>query len=739
MIAKYLKSSPKIRLNPTGLTISNYSLFIPTSAKITATKSFNQTNDLCAKTLCNVSSKGSSRRLISISPTPKTHNQELLKVTSPSNIIWKKFTKKTLNSNYLINSEFLNVDSCNNIQNRGILSVRNKVEGGYKLYPELENSELYKILTKLPELKDTLAPTIKQIINENDMSNAEFQKLLDTDFSICDKAEILESFRRLSFYMFDKEDTLAHSSFDNICRALIQSIKHLSDDEICKLMFLLQIWSTKCFRTERNYFDIFSEIDKVQIERLNKGQSYYSHQQLLLLIDFWAHLNLLRSSNFCKLALKKLLNKSHQLKPKLFVQLMFYHCRYRTFHPLVSAYDVEFNFDKIYSDLTPSEIAIVLLAFFKSEKRFVNSNLCLKIARTFISNVEGLQHSVCISGYLKSMKHYFPFQHWDVLYQVCDKLCENIDFCHHFVLPHAASVGTKIDVYHAKLLDTIVEKTIQNVDNFRIKDFEKVLFPVVLFNHKLKQPELLEIISEEFLSEKREAEVNKHPKSLFSIVHHLIIANHFNIKLIEKCLDIEFLHLAFGKKLSAYVVPKDVLFIDVSVEIEASDYTGPRLPESLKHTLCKHYAWRKPGELFHNKEIKADEFGIAVQNKLKQVLGGERFYQLAYVLPHHLKPDVLVCVKDGKPVPIPESMSDFVHMNAFPPPPTGTWYALVFVTYMQVMKTPEAQYKGPLAVKIRQLKKLGYKPVVMTPSEWINTTEEGRGQIIRDRLGLWSR
>lgn len=708
MLTKYLKSTPHIRGSSTALSLVSYSPLMFTT------------------------------RFISSSWIPRTHSKGPLIPFSSSNSLCKKFTTNIINSLSLKHSIIPSFDLLS-IQKRSILNVQRKAERGYKVHPELENSELYQVLAKIPELKDTLAPTVNQINNENVISDDEFKILLETDFANVDKAEILQSFKRLTFFMSDKEDTLAHTSFDNICKALTQSIQHMSDEELCKVLFLLQVWSTKCFRTDKNYFDIFSEIDKVQIERLNQGNNYYSHEQLLLLLDFWAQINLLRSSNFCKLALKKLLNKSHQLSPKMFVQLMFYHCRYRSFHPLISAYDIEFNFDKKFSHLTPGEIAVVLLAFFKSEKKFQNYNLCLKVARTFISNVDKLESPVLINGYLKSMKSFFPIQHWDVLYQICDKLYEVIDSCHPNVLANIASLGSKSNIYHPKLLDKIVDRTIQNIDNLRIKDLQRVLFPIIVFNHKLKQPNFFEILSKEYLSEKRQAEVNKHPRCLVSLVHDLIVANHFDFELIEKCLDIEFLHLAFGKRLTGYVVSKDVLLIDMSVEIEAPEYTGPRLPESLKHTLCKHYAWRKPGELFHNKKIGADDFGIEVQNKLKQVLGGEQFYQLTYVLPYCLKPDVIVCIKDGKPIPIPESMSDFVHMNAIPPPATkGTWYAIIFVTYMQMVQVPEVRLKGPLTMKIRQLKRLGYEPVIMYPVDWINTTEEGRGQIIRDRLGLKS-
>lgn len=607
-------------------------------------------------------------------------------------------------------------------------------EGGYKIYQENENNALYKILLRIPELKETLAPVFKNVNKEDIISESEFEDLMKIDYINVEKSEILENFMKITYFMFDKEDSLAHTSFDNICKALVSSMKEMSDDELCKLLYLLQIWSPKCFRKDKNYFDIFAAIDYVQIQRLQQGNNYYDLHQVLLLLDFWAHLNLIRSSNFCKLGLKKLLNKSHHLEPKFFVQLMYFHCKYRSFHPLVKTYDIEFSFDKKFDRLTPNEIAIVLLAFFKSEKRFVSHNLCFKVAKTFINHLEELD-SVSVNAFLKSMKHYFPMEHWNVLYQVCQKLYQVFDSVAYQVYPHAALVGTKIDVYHPDLIEKIAEKTIADLNNLRIKDLEKVLCPIVLFNHQVKQPDFLDIITQEFSSEKRQPELNKYPKTLISLVYHLILKNHYNFHLIEKCLNIEFLEASFGRRLSGYNLPKDLLAIDLSMDIEAPDYSGPRLPESLRHTLCKHYAWRKPGEVFHNKPIKADELSITAQNKLVQLLGGDQYVHCAYILPHFIKPDAFICLKDGKPVPIPASMSDFVHMSVYPPPNIGKWYAFIFLSFSAVVRNRPGQYKGTYICKMRQLKALGYEPIIITADEWINESEQAREQILRNKLG----
>ncbi|KAL1451779.1 hypothetical protein WDU94_006125 [Cyamophila willieti] len=657
--------------------------------------------------------------------------------------LWKETTTLNL-CNVLpkVNTNIKNNISQLNISNARLFSTSChnfsavvEHETGYKVHVETENIGLYQIVSSIPELKDTLAPVFKTAEEEDLISDSEFEKLTKIDFSQADKSEILESFKKVTYYMYDKEDNLTHPIFDNICKALVDSIKDLSDNDICKLMYLLQVWSPKCFRTDRSYFTIFIAIDKVLIERFTQGTMYYSLGQLLLLMDFWSHLNLLKSSNFCKLGLKKLLNKSHQLDAKQYVQLMFYHCRHRTFHPLVNVYEVELSFEKRYDQLTPQEIAVVLLAFFKSEKQFHDRNLPVKVAKTFIKHAQELD-SIPINAFLKSLRFYFPFDHWNIMYQVCGKLCQILDKHPYQVLAHAATVSHKIDVYHGDLIDKVVEKAITNKDSLRIKDFEKVLFPVMIYNHKLKQPELVDIIIEEFLSDKRQFEITKYPKTLISLVHHLIMLNNFNHELIAKCLDIEFLHKSFGKRLSGYNLPKELLSIDFSVAIEAPDYIGPRLPENLRHVLCKHHAWRKPGELFHNKVVKSDELGITVINKLAQLLGGKEYVHQAYVLPHFIRPDIIFCVKDGKPVPIPEGMTDLVYMNPTPAMPSGKWYAIVLMSFSQVVKNTQNQYKGNFMCKNRQLKKLGYEPIVITAFEWKDETEQAREKILRGKLGF---
>uniref|UniRef100_A0A8D8M406 FAST kinase domain-containing protein 5 n=1 Tax=Cacopsylla melanoneura TaxID=428564 RepID=A0A8D8M406_9HEMI len=681
--------------------------------------------------------QGLSCHCIKLTPTSSnvsliSDSDGLWKLTTHSNLCtgvstkFDPFVKNNLNQLSIPTVRSFST-SCHNF------SSTEEHKTGYKVYHETENKLLYAMVSRIPELKDSLAPVFTYVEEEDLITDSEFEKLTKTDFSNADKSDILESFKKITYYMYEKEDNLTHPSFDNICQALVSSIKDLSNDDICKLMYLLQIWSPKCYRKDRNYFDIFAEIDKIQIERLSQGNNYYSLDQLLLLIDFWSHLNLLRSSNFCKLGLRKLLNKSHQLNAKQFVQVMFYHCRNRTFHPLVNTYEVELTFEKRYDQLTPQEIAIVLLAFFKSEKQFNNKNIPVKVGKTFIKHAQELD-SISINGFLKSLKFYFPFAHWNIMHQVCDKLCQILDNHSHQVLANAATVSTKIDVYHADLINKVVEKAIENKDLLRIKDFEKVLFPVMIYNHKLKQPELVDIVTEEFLSDKRQPEVAQYPKTIISLVHHLIMLNSFNHKLIAMCMDLEFLHESFGKKLSGYNLPKELLAIDFSVAIEAPEYTGPRLPENLRHILCKHYAWRKPGELFHNQVVKSDELGISIMSKLTQLLGGKEYVHLAYVLPHFIRPDILFCVKDGKPVPIPVGMTDFVYMNPHPPVPTGKWYAIVLMSFSHQVKNTENHYKGNFMCKTRQLKKLGYEPIVVSAFEWTDETEQVRDKILRDKI-----
>lgn len=85
---------------------------------------------------------------------------------------------------------------------------------------------------------------------------------------------------------------------------------------------------------------------------------------------------------------------------------------------------------------------------------------------------------------------------------------------------------------------------------------------------------------------------------------------------------------------------------------------------------------------------------------------------------HYLLPflflDILFCIgSDGKPVIIPEKMKNKIVFNDFDKPPElGKWFAMMIFSRNSVLFNSN-EYTGLTSCKIRQLKKIGYEPIVV--------------------------
>lgn len=79
-----------------------------------------------------------------------------------------------------------------------------------------------------------------------------------------------------------------------------------------------------------------------------------------------------------------------------------------------------------------------------------------------------------------------------------------------------------------------------------------------------------------------------------------------------------------------------------------------------------------------------------------------------------LLPDILFCTDaNGRPVIIPEPMRKIKVFNEFKKPPKlGKWFVIMILTRNSTLLHSN-EHNGLTACKIRQLKKLGYEPILV--------------------------
>lgn len=76
--------------------------------------------------------------------------------------------------------------------------------------------------------------------------------------------------------------------------------------------------------------------------------------------------------------------------------------------------------------------------------------------------------------------------------------------------------------------------------------------------------------------------------------------------------------------------------------------------------------------------------------------------------------DILFCIgEDGKPVTIPEVLKENTILHDFKKPAgVGKWFAVIFLVKNSVIYYSN-EYNGLTSCKIRQIKKLGYEPILV--------------------------
>lgn len=104
-------------------------------------------------------------------------------------------------------------------------------------------------------------------------------------------------------------------------------------------------------------------------------------------------------------------------------------------------------------------------------------------------------------------------------------------------------------------------------------------------------------------------------------------------------------------------------------------------------------------------------------------LGSERFCGVARLLPQFSEPDVVFGVLAGTPVQVPEYLTDPTILRPKRAPP-GDWWVLVVANRKNL--SSDQELIGADAIKVRQLKWLGFKPVVVPYSHLSSDTRAAK-------------
>ncbi|BET01977.1 FAST kinase domains 5 [Nesidiocoris tenuis] len=575
---------------------------------------------------------------------------------------------------------------------------------GNKVARTTENDFLHGVLRNSKRYNlNFIRETHDKIVADSAGTEGQFEWKSLSDDRLC------REFAKVCMEAYKNGDVMSDDKYVQMFTTLNERVAKMSDEEMKNILVSLVLWRSICSSYQPEFYVLANAIDKALVPKVN----LLSAEKTLEIFEVLYQLRLLKTSDFVYNATKRLSRRVRKLTSEQLVLFLFYLNSLRMAKKYVEFLDIEEKLSRVVNKLTIEEIGVACAGFFKTESYLHYPELIDAIVTKMIQNADTAPEItlVCI---MKALRYKLPTKLWHRLPEMIDALAPQIDRLSMQGAIHVPLILSSSLTRNEKALDKIANKLLVEIDSARLKDLEKVVYPLVLMNYDPKTPKcIFREVGQQLDRKERMYEIANFPKSYIAIVHYFVLKGIFLANHINRILSIEYLHAVYGK--TNYSLGREALFIDASVELECPDYTGNRLPPDVRAYMAKRYCSFIPDR---NKKLTFHQkFEVEVMDTLKRLTGDQ--YSTMYLLPNHPRADHVVrwdSKNDFSPLP-----DDFAATEPFAGlvrSPGPDYVAVVPVTRNMFLKNGNDELMGECVVKIRQLKALGYRPVVVSQTEW---------------------
>ncbi|XP_022902864.2 FAST kinase domain-containing protein 5, mitochondrial isoform X3 [Onthophagus taurus] len=641
----------------------------------------------------------------------------LLNVLNKSSIEYL-FPRGRLKSNYRFLSKNLkpNLKSASNLSTTKVASIAKFVE----------NSFAYSVLEPLP-----IVSTLKQIsINNNNNKNVkteeDFERFLNKDWRKCGVKEIVDGFNAVLPFCVENNVNITNKNFDFLVDGLLDNVENLSTDDIISVLKFLTESPLPGGLNMHNYHDVWSAMDDVCCWRLKS----FDLQTSFYVANLWFKMGLGRICDFIYELLEKYSKKPARLTKSELVYIFFYFniCRKRTMD-----FSYEDAIEKKISLMSPDEIGIVALGFFKTKTMIKSADTLNVMIDCAINNSKSI-HEITLAAIVKTIRlshHPLTATKTAELLQVITPEIERLS---HICCMHLALLGTGLQIFNKTALTKICEKlskSIHDKETIRIKDIERLLLTLTMFDFKPKVSttnDIYDLLLREFYNPARQGEIESHPKCLPCSLLFLAIRNIYPEDLIDGVLNPDFLKKTYGKQFLD--VPRELYSLDMCLEIERPNYKGNRIPKDKRRRCAKVFIERLP-----KKEKKsmnaADRLIHDVLDSCLKVTGDSNKVFLGHIIPQYVKADIVLCYDELNKEFITPNFTQY-EIGDIVRPPNKKNLRWIVVVPVSVNTTIRYLLKpvGFMNLKRRQLKLLGYDVVMVPYHEYIPLDEDDKVEYI---------
>lgn len=223
-----------------------------------------------------------------------------------------------------------------------------------------------------------------------------------------------------------------------------------------------------------------------------------------------------------------------------------------------------------------------------------------------------------------------------MLYAVLEHLEPEIPRLSNVTCMHIALLGTQLQVYHKSCLAKIVEKLVCDLDNpekLRLKEIERLLLATAMFDFESASvPDFYEHCLREMKKENRRKERAQYRRCVPCALNYLSIRKVFDYELMNEVLDKDYIITVYGRT----TLPRELMVLDYSIEIECPDYKGNRLSEKSRNIVVKLTSEYAPSPE-KTKQSIANKLFLKALKAVNNLIGDANLSLPLHVLPHFSK------------------------------------------------------------------------------------------------------
>ncbi|XP_014219342.1 uncharacterized protein LOC106647449 [Copidosoma floridanum] len=575
--------------------------------------------------------------------------------------------------------------------------------------------EIVYARTVVMQNSDNYAKSTASTLIEKDMQIIEVEKILEKHWSSMSVLEMLQNFEFLSFFAKKNTENISDPKYQGIIEVMTSKVPEFCDKDLQFLLKCLEFWQLDV--KNEAFKQLYSAIDK---ECLNRRKNW-SFDEILLINDLFFNIRLNRIVDFTWVTLNKLGRKPCLLSPSQLVQFAFCLKTNRYIHsPL---YNTEHAFEQNFDNFTLDELGIFAMAFVKYKSSIKSKDFATRILQKITNEIDST-NDITLVALLKTLTVLKKPDDFENIYKFIEALETQIDKRSIKVLVHVMLWLKELRFENTELMSKMLNRFEKDLPNMNLADIQKVLYTLFTFNYDPKETPFFSSAMNEVSKPDRTQEIERFSKSLISIVQSAVNLNYYPEKALKQIMDPEYTKRHF---IHEYRLISEYLKIDYCIEIEHPQYDGPRIQKDQINLLLKRHGSLCRWEVRQNRKVITRFY--VVENFLsacKKLFGFESAVHDDILLPHLALPHFVLCYdpETEKYVSPGEQLSKIPTSEIKYAPKDGKEWYVIIITPGLVYIRNTLKPTGFLAMRLRQLKRIGYEPIVIPMAEWSRMKEE---------------